>query len=117
LNISSASGQNLSVTLSPSRNWYNITSNDVNDIPHLAKRFSGIPLRITIPVVTPTHNQKLLVTHNTALEKRLLNAGLSPETVALYERILDIAGSRQIPISSPPTSIDSNSYTSLEYGI
>ncbi len=114
MNISSTSGQNLSVTLSPNMKWYNITSNDVNDIPHLAKRYSGIPLRITLPVGTPTHNQKLLMRHNTALETRLLNAGLSPETVALYERILDIAGSRQIPILSPTMSIDSNTYTSLE---
>ena len=65
-----------------------------------------MPLRITLPVGTPTHNQKLLVKHDHALERRLADAGLSPETIALYERILEVADVRPISIVSPPKIID-----------
>jgi hypothetical protein len=53
-------------------------------------------------MVTPTHNQKLVVKHNPVLEKRLFDAGLSPETIALYERILEVAdGHPNMNVSSP----------------
>jgi len=48
----------------------------------------------------------LLYKHDTALEKRLLDAGLSPETIALYERILEVADIRQMDITSPPDIIN-----------
>jgi hypothetical protein len=78
--------------------WLNITSNSIYDIPRLSSKYFRIPLRITLPVVSPTHNQNLVIRHNPALEKRLLNAGLSSETIALYERILDVAENRQMNI-------------------
>ena len=52
------------------------------------------------------HNQKLVQKHDIALEQRLLDAGLSPETIALYERILEVADVRQMDIISPPTITD-----------
>lgn len=84
--------------------WLNVTSNSINDIPRLSSKYWRIPLRITLPVVTARQNQKSVINHDADLEKRLLNAGLSPETVALYERILDIAENRQIKLS--PQLID-----------
>jgi hypothetical protein len=55
------------------------------------------------------------VNRDSALENRLLNAGLSPETVALYERILDIAETRRLPMLSPPNITDHYSpYKSLK---
>ena len=44
--------------------------------------------------------------HNTALETRLLNAGVSPETVALYGRILNLADNRLMKVT-PPKILDS----------
>lgn len=79
--------------------WLNITSNSIHDIPRLSSTYWRMPLRITLPAVSATHNQQFLNKHDTALEKRLLNAGLSPETVALYERILDIAGNNRMDYS------------------
>lgn len=64
-----------------------------------------MPLRITLPFITPTHNQQLLIRHDTALEARLLNAGVSPETVALYERILNLAENRPMKFT-PSIAID-----------
>ena len=82
-------------------------------MPHLSSKYARIPLRITLPVVAPTYNQKLVFKRNTNLEKRLLDAGLSPETVALYERILDVAENRQVNIFSSPQLIDPYSYQSF----
>jgi hypothetical protein len=82
--------------------WHNVASNSVYDVGRLAMKFPRIPLHITLPVVTPTHNQKLVIKHDFALEKRLLNAGLSPETVALYERVLDVAENRNMSLLSSP---------------
>lgn len=90
-NISNDSGQTASFAANPNMKWLNVSSNSIHDIPKLSTKYSSIPIRVTLPVTTPTHNQKLIVKHNVALENRLLNAGLSPETVALYERILNIA--------------------------
>lgn len=42
----------------------------------------------------------------TALETRLLNAGVSPETVALYGRILNLADNRPMKLT-PPKMLDS----------
>ena len=80
--------------------WHTVTSNSIYDIPRLSSKYSSIPLRITLPVA-PINNQKLVIKHNPILEKRLLNAGLSPETVALYESILDVAENRQRNFFSP----------------
>ena len=71
--------------------WYHVTSKSIYDVPRLSNQYNHVPLHINIPVRTPTHNQKLLIKHDVALEKRLLNAGVSPETVALYERLLSVA--------------------------
>jgi arginyl-tRNA--protein-N-Asp/Glu arginylyltransferase len=90
--------------------WYNVTSNSIRDIPLLSSKYSSIPLRINLSALSPTPNQKLIMNHNTALEKRLLNAGLSPETVALYQRILDVAGSRQKNTVSPTQITDRYSH-------
>lgn len=76
--------------------WHNIQSNSIYNIPQLSTKYSNTPLRITLPIVNSTHNRKHLVKHNPTLEQRLLNAGLSPETIALYERILDVAEKHQI---------------------
>jgi hypothetical protein len=86
--------------------WHSITSKSLYDVPRLSNRYSDIPLRITIPDGTPTHHQKLLYKHDIALEQRLLDAGLSPETIALYERILEVADVHQMDIISPPEIID-----------
>ena len=102
LNISRQFEQTPSLTVSPDLKWYNIMSNSIHDIPRLSTAYSAIPLRIILPVASPTYNQKLLNKHDLALENRLLGAGLSPETVALYERILNIAGNRQLAILSSP---------------
>ncbi|CAF1046761.1 unnamed protein product [Adineta ricciae] len=113
LNASASPNPVLSVALNPNVKWHNITSNDVKDIPKLARRFASIPLRIDLPVVSPHFNQKALAHHDTALERRLLSAGLSPETVALYERILDVAQNRPMSVISSPQAIDRYSYNSL----
>jgi len=86
--------------------WHSVTSKSLYDVPRLSNRYSDIPLRITIPDGTPTHHQKLLYKHDIALEQRLLDAGLSPETIALYERILEVADVHQMDIISPPEIID-----------
>jgi len=93
-NVSPNSGQTFSFTVNSNIPWFNITSNSIYDIPHLSSKYSRIPLRITLPVTIPTHNQKFINKHNPGLEQRLLNAGLSPETIALYERILEVAENR-----------------------
>jgi arginyl-tRNA--protein-N-Asp/Glu arginylyltransferase len=90
--------------------WFNVTSNSIYDIPRLSSKYSSIPLRINLPALSPMHNQKFIIKNNTALENRLLNAGLSPETVALYQRILDVAGNRQKNIFSSPQITDRYSY-------
>jgi hypothetical protein len=110
LNLSPNSDQTVSFAVNPNMQWFNITSNSIYDIPHLSSKYSSMPLLITLPVVNSTHNQKLVIKHNPALEKRLLNAGLSPETVALYERILDIAENCQMNIVSPPKLINQYPY-------
>lgn len=79
----------------PRMPWLNITSDSLHEIPRLSSQYWRVPLRITLPAVSATHNQRFLNRHDTILEQRLLNAGLSPETVALYERILDIAGNNR----------------------
>ncbi|CAF5114932.1 unnamed protein product [Rotaria sp. Silwood1] len=105
-NISTNSGQNVSVANNSNMKWYNVTSNSIKEIPNLSKKYSGIPLRVTLPTGTPTHNQKLITKHDRALENRLLNAGLSPETVALYERILNIAENPSLSKISPSNVIN-----------
>ncbi|CAF3577492.1 unnamed protein product [Rotaria sordida] len=105
INISNDSGQTFSLTVNSNAKWYNVTSNSLNELPHLSTKYSRIPIRLTLPVVTPTHNQKLVTKHDRALENRLLNAGLSPETVALYERILNIAENPQPSKLSSPVII------------
>ena len=94
------------VTVDPNLQWHSVTSKSLYDVPRLSNQYSTIPLRITIPEGTPTHNQKLLHKHDMALEKRLLDAGLSPETIALYERILEVADIRQMGRIAPPEIID-----------
>jgi hypothetical protein len=99
-------GQNNSIKVDSNLQWHSITSKSLYEVPRLSHQYSDIPLRITLPVRTPTHNQKLVVKHNIALEKRLLDAGLSPETIALYERILEVADINQIGLKSPPEIIN-----------
>ena len=70
----------------PNPKWYSINSNSIYDIPRLSSTYAHVPLHITMPVLTPAHHRR-----SSSLETRLLNAGLSPETVALYERILRVA--------------------------
>lgn len=94
------------ISVDPTLPWHSITSKSLYDVPRLSSQYSDIPLRIIIPDGTPTHNQKLLHKHDTNLEKRLLNAGLSPETIALYERILEVANTRQGQTLSPPEILD-----------
>lgn len=96
-----------SITLDSNLQWHSVTSKSLYDVPRLSHQYSDIPLRITIPEGTPTHNQKLLHKHDIALEKRLLDAGLSPETIALYERILEVADGHPMETISPPDIIDS----------
>jgi len=98
--------ENHVITVDSNLQWHSVTSKSLYDVPRLSNRYSDIPLRITIPDGTPTHNQKLLYKHDIALEKRLLDAGLSPETIALYERILEVADVHQMDIISPPEIID-----------
>ncbi|CAF3282538.1 unnamed protein product [Rotaria sp. Silwood2] len=105
-NISNNSKDTLSVPVNSNMEWFNVTSNSIKEIPCLSTKYSRIPLRVTLPVVTPTHNQKLVMKHDRALENRLLNAGLSPETVALYERILNIAENPPLLKLSPRTIIN-----------
>ncbi|CAF1149198.1 unnamed protein product [Adineta steineri] len=102
----SPDGQVHMVTVDPNLQWHSVTSKSLYDVPRLSKKYSDIPLRITIPEGTPTHNQKLLHKHDVALEKRLLDAGLSPETIALYERILEVADIRQMGRIPPSEIID-----------
>lgn len=84
----------------------NITSQSIHDIPHLSSKYWRTPLRITVPFIAATHNQQLLMRRETALETRLLNAGVSPETVALYGRILNLADNRPMKLT-PPKMLDS----------
>jgi len=94
------------ISVDPTLTWHSVTSKSLYDVPRLSNQYSDIPLRIIIPDGTPTHNQKLLQKHDINLEKRLLNAGLSPETIALYERILEVANTRQGDSLSPPKILD-----------
>ncbi len=107
LNLSTNSGQTFSSIINPNIQWLNITSNSIYDIPHLSSKYSNIPLRITLPIA---YNQGFVIKHNPILEQRLLNAGLSPETIALYERILDVAEKRPMNIISPRNIINQNPY-------
>ena len=93
-NLSNDQGRDIKndlITIDPSLQWHSVTSKSLYDVPRLSYRYSDLPLHITIPEGTPTHNQKLVHKHDIELEKRLLDAGLSPETIALYERILEVA--------------------------
>jgi arginyl-tRNA--protein-N-Asp/Glu arginylyltransferase len=101
------------IIIEPDLQWHSVTSKSLYDVPRLSNRYADIPLRITIPVVTPTHNQKLVVKHDAALEKRLFAAGLSPETIALYERILEVADNLPRSTASPPEIIDPYSHQSM----
>jgi arginyl-tRNA--protein-N-Asp/Glu arginylyltransferase len=101
---------NHSIAADSNLQWHSVTSKSLYDVPRLSNQYSDIPLRITIPEGTPTHNQKLLHKHNIALEQRLLDAGLSPETIALYERILEVADVHQL---SPPEIIDQYQHQSM----
>jgi hypothetical protein len=93
--------------------WHSVTSKSLYDVPRLSHKYSSIPLRITLPDATPTHNQKLVHKHDLELEQRLLDAGLSPETIALYERILEVADIHDMDIISPPEIIDQYPHESL----
>ncbi|CAF4288494.1 unnamed protein product [Rotaria socialis] len=95
-----------SVFIDPNLQWHSVTSKSLFEVPRLSNTYSDIPLHITLPDRSPTHNQKLLHKHDVALENRLLNAGLSPETIALYERILEVSDVRQMAIKSPPKIIN-----------
>jgi hypothetical protein len=97
--------KNASVNVDPNLQWHSITSKSLYEVPRLSNKYSNTPLRIVLPEGTPTHNQKLLHKHDIALERRLLNAGLSPETIALYERILEVADIRQMARKQPPEII------------
>lgn len=97
---------NRSTFIDPQLQWHSVTSKSLFEVPRLSTKYSDIPLRITLPDRSPTHNQKLLKKHDIALENRLLNAGLSPETIALYERILEVSDVRHIARRSPPKIID-----------
>ena len=105
--------ENVPLIVEPDLQWHSVTSKSLYDVPRLSNRYADIPLRITIPVVTPTHNQKLVVKHDVALEKRLFAAGLSPETIALYERILEVADNLPTSTASPPEIINPYSHQSL----
>ena len=96
LNLSSNAKQIHSFSLNPYQKWFDVNSKSIYEILRLSRKFPNIPLSITLPVVSQTNNQELTIKHNNALEDRLLNAGLSPETVVLYERILRIAGKPQL---------------------
>ncbi|CAF3763366.1 unnamed protein product [Rotaria sordida] len=98
--------QNRSIIIDPSLQWHSVTSKSLYEVPRLSNQYSGIPLRITLPDSSPTHNQKLVHNHDIELENRLLNAGLSPETIALYERILEVGDINEMAISSPPEIIN-----------
>ncbi|CAF2739643.1 unnamed protein product [Rotaria sp. Silwood2] len=98
--------QKHSVIIDSNLQWHSVTSKSLYDVPRLSNQYFSIPLRITLPDSSPTHNQKLLHSHNVALENRLLSAGLSPETIALYERILEVGDIRQMDIDAPPQIID-----------
>lgn len=102
-----------SITLDSTLQWHSVTSKSLYDVPRLSNQYSDIPLRITLPDGTPTHNQKLLHKHDFVLEKRLLDAGLSPETIALYERILEVANApSSMKTTSPPDILDPYSHRS-----
>ena len=94
------------VTVDPNLQWHSVTSKSLYDVPRLSDQYANIPLRITIPDGTPTHNQKCLHKHDAQLERRLLDAGLSPETIALYERILEVADIRHKRRIHAPEIID-----------
>ncbi|CAF5219952.1 unnamed protein product, partial [Rotaria magnacalcarata] len=113
VNIADSSGQNVSLGLKPNTKWPNVISNSVNDIPRLSPKYSGIPLHINLPFSNPRYNQNLVTKHDVALENRLLNAGLSPETVALYERILNFAEDPQL--SKLSSSFTINPYTNNNF--
>jgi len=101
------------VNVDPNLQWHSITSKSLYEVPRLSNKYSNTPLRIVLPEGTPTHNQKLLHKHDIALERRLLNAGLSPETIALYERILEVADIRQMARKQPPEIINQYPNNSL----
>ncbi|CAM4826308.1 unnamed protein product [Rotaria magnacalcarata] len=113
VNIADSSGQNVSLGVKPNTKWPNVISNSVNDIPRLSPKYSGIPLHINLPFSNPRYNQNLVTKHDVALENRLLNAGLSPETVALYERILNFAEDPQL--SKLSSSFTINPYTNNNF--
>ncbi|CAF3301074.1 unnamed protein product [Rotaria socialis] len=113
LNIADNSGQNVSLGIKPNTKWSNLTLNLVNDIPRQSSKYSRIPLHINLPFSNPRYNQNLVTKHDVALENRLLNAGLSPETVALYERILNFAEDPQL--SKLSSSIIINPYTNKNF--
>ena len=102
-----------SLLVDPHLQWHSVTSKSLYDVPRLSSRYADIPLRITLPVTTPTHNQKLVTKHDPVLEKRLTDAGLSPETIALYERILEVADAQPMPTVSPPKIRDQYTLQSL----
>ena len=98
--------QNHELITDSSLQWHSIESKSLRDVFHLSHKYSDMPLQITLPDGSPTHNQKLLNKHDLALEKRLSKAGLSPETVALYERILEAADIRQMAVISLVETVD-----------
>ena len=73
--------------------WFNVTSNSIYDIPRLSNKYSNVPLRIDLPVTMTTtfDYPSATIRDDYALKRRLLTAGLSLETVTLYERILRVA--------------------------
>ena len=77
--------------IGPTLQWHSVTSKSLYDVPRLSHQYADIPLRITIPFSAANQNQKLVQKHDPILERRLFDAGLSPETIALYERVLEVA--------------------------
>ncbi|CAF0845128.1 unnamed protein product [Didymodactylos carnosus] len=82
------------INIDPSLQWYTFDS-CVQDLPHLSSKYAQNPIRVTLTTRSKENKSFLASTQNSELEQRLLQAGLSPETVALYERILEVADVKQ----------------------
>jgi hypothetical protein len=78
-------GLSPSMSIDPHTKWYSATLGSIYDVPRQSAQYAPVPFAST------ASHRNTSIQHDVALEKRLLNAGLSPETVALYERILHVA--------------------------
>ncbi|CAF0793487.1 unnamed protein product [Didymodactylos carnosus] len=86
------------IDIDPSLQWYTFDSS-VQDLASLSSKYSQNPIRITLRTHPKEKQSSLVSTHNVEIEQRLLQAGLSPETIALYERILEVADIKQLQSS------------------